>query len=81
MHSYFSFRFLIDSLHEHEFRSLYSETWFEWSAFVVSGTDIPNANPEVHIQHVAEKIDQKCNCFKHLSCNGNDYHRAPGGKY
>ena len=55
--------------------------WFEWSAFVVSGTDIPNANPEVHIQNVAEKFDQKCNCFKHISCKGNDYHRAhPGGK-
>ena len=47
----------VQKLSEHEFHSLYSEThWFEWSAFVVSGTDIPNANPEVHIQHVAENL-------------------------
>ena len=38
---------------------MYSETTgFKWSAFVVSGTDIPNADPEVHIQQVAEKFDQ-----------------------
>ena len=81
LHGHFSSRFLIDSVHEHEFHSLYSEThWFKWSAFVVSGTDIPNANPVVHIQHIAEKIDQKCNCFKHIPCNGNDYHRAPWRK-
>ena len=28
----------------------------------------------------AEKFDQKCNCFKHIPCNGNDYHRAPWRK-
>ena len=27
---------------------------FKCNAFVVSGTDIPNVNPEVYIQHVAE---------------------------
>ena len=81
IHGHFSSRFLIDSLYEHELHSLYSEThWFEWSAFVVSGTDIPNANPEIHIQHVADEFDQKCNCFKHSPCNGNDYHRAPWRK-
>ena len=44
-----------------------------------NGIDIPNANPEVHIQHVAEKFDQTCNCCKHIPCNGDDYHRAPMG--
>ena len=82
IHDHFSSIFLIDSLHEHEFHSLYNEThWFEWSAFVVSGTDIPNADHEVHIQHVVEKFDRKCNCFKHIPCDGNDYHRAPEEKY
>ena len=26
------------------------------------------------------KFDQKCNCFKHITCNENYYHRTPGGK-
>ena len=81
IHSHFSSRFLIDSLHEYDFHCLYSEThWFEWSAFVVSSTDIPNPNPEVHIQHVAERFDQKYICFKHIPCNVYDYHRAPRRK-
>ena len=32
------------------------------------------------INCVAEKFDQKCNCFKHIPCNGNDYHHAPRRK-
>ena len=58
MNHHFSSRFSIDSLHEPELHSLYSETqWFERNAFVVSGIDILNVNPEVHIQHVAENFD------------------------
>ena len=54
----FQLPFSIDSLNEPKFHSLYSETqWFERNAFVVSGTDILNVNPEVHIQHVAENSD------------------------
>ena len=58
MNRHFSSRFSIDSLHEPKLHNLYSETqWFEWNAFVVSGTDILNVNPEVHIQHVVENFD------------------------
>ena len=58
MNRHFSSRFSIDSLHEPKLHSLHSETqWFERNAFVDSGADIPNVNPEVHIQHLAENFD------------------------
>ena len=58
MNHQFSSGFSIDSLHEPKLHSLYSETQkFERNAFVVSGTDILNVNPEVHIQHMTENFD------------------------
>ena len=57
MNRHFSSQFSINSLHEPKLHSVYSETqWLERNAFVVSGTDILNVNPEVHVQHVAENL-------------------------
>ena len=55
IHSHFSSRLLIDS--HHELCRFYSDThWFEWSAFAVNGTDIPNANPILRfISHMSLK--------------------------
>ena len=68
MKRHFSSKFSNDSLHEAKLHSFYSETqWFERNAFVVSGTDVLNVNPEVHIQHAAENLDHSVRTVVNLN--------------
>ena len=82
IHRHFSSRLVIDSLHVHELHSLHNEIhWFEVSAFLISGADIPNVNPGFRIQHEAETLDYSISYFDHNPCNGNNYQCVPWRKY
>ena len=67
LHHHFASRFLIDSLHRHEFCCSYQEVQrFGQNAAVDQGTEIPNHTTEF-VQYVADNVDQNIRTF-----DGND---------